>query len=220
MERKLVDIIQKKQSAVIGNLNPDMLKNIKELLDLSEYRYVILSSDTELATHRMGFPNGINEYMGSEVFIRMRLLAEIKLINQTFDLNINEYYLEYTADWIYNMHVMNTPLNYLDVDGKLFDTLEKFFEERNLLNPNMEDQIATKLMGLIKEFFDDEANLPIIMLRAQLFTQPCILLVSQENSLKSKYIIDSIKLFHHDFTLLEVSDDTEAVSLQYLTFNN
>lgn len=220
MEKQILDIIDNRKSAVIGNLNLAMVNNIVEFLDIKEYPYVILSSSTKLATHRIGFPHGINEYIGSEVFIRMRLKAEMKLINQTFDLDIDDYFLDYTAEWIYNLHVMNTPLNYLDLDGVLFETLEIYFKERNALSPNTEDQVATKLMALINEFFRDDVDLPIIQLRTQVFTNPCIVLVIEESTRKANYIVDSIKLYHHDFRILEASSDVDQIELEYINFNN
>lgn len=220
MEKYLLDIIDKRQSAVVGNLNVAMANNIVDFLDIKEYPYIILSSSTTMATHRIGFPNGINEYTGSEVFIRMRLKAEMKLINQTFDLNIDDYFLDYTAEWIYNLHVMNTPINYLDLDGVLFETLEMYFQERNQINPNIEDQVANKLMALIKEFFIDDNDLPIVQFRVQLFSNPCVVIIVEDSFKKANYIIDSIKLYHHDFKILEANSDLEQVELQYISLNN
>lgn len=220
MEQKLFDVIENRKSAVIGNLNYAMLKHLASFLDEREYPYIILSSTSKMATHRLGFPHGINEYTGSEIFIKMRLKAEIKLINQTFDLNIDDYYLDYVSEWIYNLHVMNTPINYLDVDGLLFDALEIFFDERNLNNPNIEDQVAKKLMTLIKEFFKDDVNLPIVQLRPQVFTNPCIVLISEESLTKATYIIDSIKLYHHDFNIIEAQSDVEKIMIDYISLSN
>ena len=220
MEKQILNIIDKQQSAVIGNLNPAMADDLIEFLKVKEYPYIILSSSTNLATHRIGFPNGINEYTGSEVFIRMRLKAELKLIDKTFDLNINEYFLDYASEWIYNLHVMNTPINYLDLDGVLFSSLEMYFKDRNHLEPNAEDQVAEKLMSLIKEFFIDDIDLPIVQFRAQLFTNPCVVLIVEENLRKSDYIIDAIKLYHHDFKIIESDSETNQIQLEYISLNN
>ncbi len=220
MENRILDIVEKRYSAVIGNLNLPMLNNLQTLLEDKGYPYVILSSTSTLATHRLGFPHGINEYMGSESFVKLRLQAEIRLINHKFNLDIGNYYLDYVVEWIYNMHVMNTPLNYLDNDGRLFPTLKAFFQERDDLNPNTEDQVAVKLMELISEFYKDDTNLPIIQLRAQVFTRPCVLLICEDSPIKAEFIIDSIKLFHHDFKLLEVSKTENIAHIEYVNFNN
>ena len=220
MEARILDIIEKNYSAVIGNLNLAMVEEIKELLDESGYPYIVLSSTSNKATHRIGFPYGVNEYIGSESFIKLRLQAEIRLINHKFKLNIGNYYLDYVVEWIYNMHVMSTPINYLDNDGVLFKSLRIFFEERNDLNPNIEDQVAIKLVDLISEIYKDDASLPIIQLRSQVFVNPAIVLIVEEDAIKSEYIIDSIKLYHHDFKLLETSKDQKKMHIEYLTFNN
>ena len=81
MENRILDIVEKRYSAVIGNLNLPMLNNLQTLLEDKGYPYVILSSTSTLATHRLGIPHGINEYMGSESFVKLRLQAEIRLIN-------------------------------------------------------------------------------------------------------------------------------------------
>lgn len=180
MEKTILDVISKRYSAVIGNLNTAMLENLIDVLEENEYPYIVLSSNSSLATHRIGFPHGINEYIGSESFYKLRLEAEIKLINRKFNLNFDKHYINYVVEWIYNRHVMSTPLNYLDADGKLFEFLENFFQQRNDLNPNLEDQIAVKLIKLISEFYDDDASLPIVQLRKSLFLNPCVVLVSEK----------------------------------------
>ena len=220
MENRIIDLVEKRYSAVIGNLNPAMLNEVIEVLQARDYCYIVLSSSSTLATHRLGFPHGINEYMGSESFIKLRLQAEMRLVNKNFDLNIGNYYLDYVVEWIYNMHVMSTPLNYLDADGRLFENLKLFFEDRNSVNPNTEDQVAIKLMELITELFKDDITLPIIQARAQVFTKPCVILVSEESPKKAQYIIDSIKLYQHDFKLLEVNSDVTQVNIEYINFSN
>lgn len=220
MEKRILDVIEKRYSAVIGNLNHAMLNNLQEILDEREYPYVILSSTSIKASHRLGFPHGINEYIGSESFVKLRLKAEIRLINQTFNLNIGNYYLDYVIEWIYNTHVMDTPLNYLDADGRLFSSLKAFFQERDDINPNIEDQVAIKLMALMSEFYKDDITLPLIQLRNQVFTRPCIVLICEDDVIKSEYIIDSIKLFHHDFLILEATSDEEKIHIEYINFSN
>lgn len=220
MNNLLIDVIEKKESAVIGNLNADTAFNIIEFLKVKEYPYIVLSSTSNMASHRVGFPNGINEYTGSEVFIILRLKAELKLINKTFNLDIDDYYLDYTAEWIYNLHVMNTPINYLDLDGLLFESLEFYFKEKNQLNPNLEDQIATKLMALCKDLFKDDKDLPIIQYRNQLFINPSIVLIVEKSHKKADYIIDSIKLYYHDFKIIEADSNIESKKINYISFNN
>lgn len=220
METRILDIVNKGYSAVISNLNENMLAEIRNILDINEYPYVVLSSTSNNATHRLGFPNGINEYMGSESFVKLRLQAEIKLLNEMFNLNIDEYYLDYVLEWMYHKHIMDTPLNYLDNDGNLFEYLQLFFEDRNADNPNTEDQVAIKLMQLFSEIYKDDANLPILQLRSQVFTKPGIILISEANSVKATYIKNAVKLFYHDFQLLEASSETPQMHIEYITFNN
>lgn len=207
MREALKEIIENNTSAVIMNVNDDVVLDIVDFIKSYDYSYQVLSSESEHATVRLGFINGLNEYTGSEAFIKNRIFEELKLVNQLLEVNLDEYYLEYIVEWIHWLHTMSTPLNYLDNDGLLFDYLIEFFENKFYEDEAVEDQVAIKFVRLIEELLDVKKELPVLWIRDQLFKKPSILIVCETNPKKEVYVEKLIKQYYDEYVEIDGSDN-------------
>ena len=75
MRQALRDIIENNTSAVIMNVKEDVVLDIVDFIKSYDYSYQIVSSESDHATVRLGFINGLNEYTGSESFIKNRIIT-------------------------------------------------------------------------------------------------------------------------------------------------
>ncbi len=203
MRDSLKEIIESNKSAVLMNVNEDVLTDITDFIQSYQYPFHILNSSGDKGTVRLGFINGLNEYTGSEDFVKSRIHHELRAINEIFNINIDDYYLEYIVEWTHYLHTMNTPLNYLDNDHKLFDTLIEFFEEKQYESDSVEDDVAIKFLRVAEELLTSDEQVPIMQFRDQLFNIPSILIISEENVLKATYIERMIKDYYDQFMKID-----------------
>ncbi|NLY63070.1 MAG: hypothetical protein GX074_04340 [Erysipelothrix sp.] len=207
MRQALRDIIENNTSAVIMNVKEDVVLDIVDFIKSYDYSYQIVSSESDHATVRLGFINGLNEYTGSESFIKNRIFQELSAINMLFDVNLDNYYLEYIVEWIHWLHTMSTPLNYLDNDGLLFDYLIEFFENKYYEDEAVEDQVAIKFIRIIEEMLETKKDLPVLWIRDQLFKKPSILIVCEANPSKEAYVERLIKQYYDEYVEIDGEDN-------------
>lgn len=207
MRENLKEIIEAQSSAVLLNVHEDVLADLTEFVASYEYPYEVLNSTGSHGTVRLGFINGLNEYTGSEHFVKGRILSELNAINHVFNINIDDHYLQYIVEWVYNLHVMSTPLNYLDNDQKLFDFLIEFFEDKHYESESIEDEVAIKFLRVAEELLYTEDELPIMQFRDKLFNRPSILIVSEESVNKALYIETIIKDYYDEYLKIEQLED-------------
>lgn len=203
MKESLLNVIESNSSALVSNIDVSFLDDVIDFIESYNYNYLVLSSSSDYKHVRLGFINGANEYTGSEAFIKKRIFSELSIINSLLNMNFDEHYLTYIVEWIFYLHTVDTPLNYLDHDGYLFDYLIEFFEDRNYLNPSVEDQIAIKFLEVVGEFLADDVEYPIALFRDLLFSRPTIVIVSEANHLKALYIEQMLKGYYEDMSLIE-----------------
>lgn len=207
MRDSLKEVIEAQSSAVLLNIHEDVLKDLTDFIESYEYPYEVLNSSGEQGTVRLGFINGLNEYRGSEEFVKSRIFNELNAINEIFAIKIDEHYLQYIVEWLYNLHVMNTPLNYLDNDQALFDFLIEFFEDKHYESDSVEDEVAIKFLRLAEELLYTEDELPIMQFRDKLFKRPSILIISEENVIKAEYIERLVKDYYDQYLKIEELED-------------
>lgn len=210
MRESLKEVVDNNLSAVMLHVTQDTLQDTLDFIASYEYPVEVFNSSGDLGTVKLGFINGLNEYHGSEEFIKNRILSELSAVNHIFDINIDEHYLNYLVEWIHNLHVMDTPLNYLDNDNALFDFLINFFEDRHYESNSPEDEVAIKFLRVVEEFLYSEEELPIMNFRDRLFNRPSILIVAEENPLKVQYIAQIIKDYYDEFLVIEEKESTLA----------
>ena len=207
MKENLKEIIEAEKSAVVLNVDEAVLDDLSEFVKSYDYPLEILNSSGNHGTVRLGFINGLNEYRGSEEFVRERILRELNAINDIFDIGLDTYYLEYIVEWTTYLHTMNTPLNYLDNDGILFDKLIMFFEDRHYESNSVEDEVAIKFLKLAEELLDSDNSTDIMQFMDKLFVRPSILIISEENPIKALYIERLIKDYYDQYLLIEELED-------------
>lgn len=207
MRNAIKEIIDTKSSAVILNVKEDIVDDVVDFINSYGYTYHILNSEGSKATARLGFINGLNEYTGSEKFIKNRIFRELSAINTLFKVGLDEYYLEYIVEWVHWLHTMNTPLNYLDNDGMIFDYLIEFFENKYYEDEAIEDQISIKFLRIIEELLDANTQLPILWIRDQLFKKPAILIVCEDNPVKQEYIEVLLKEYYDEYAEIDGTDN-------------
>lgn len=207
MRESLKGIIESHKSAVLLNVDESIIADLSDFIQSYEYPFEILNSSGEHSTVRLGFINGLNEYTGSEEFIKNRIFKELSAINEIFEINIEAYYLDYICEWIYYLHIMSTPLNYLDNDNDLFDYLIEYFEDKHYESDSVEDAIAIKFLRIIEELLVTEDKSPIIQFREALFKRPSILIISEENPNKALYIERLVKDYYDDYMKIDEVED-------------
>lgn len=207
MKENLKEIIESHQSAVLMNVDDDVIVDLVDFIKSYNYPYEVISFNEDHQTARVGFINGLNEYTGSEEFIKSRIFKELSAINEIFEINIDEYYLNYIVEWVFNLHVMSTPLNYLDNDGALFDYLIEFFEDKYYESESVEDKVAINFLRVIEELLVADSKVKIMQFRDLLFKKPSILIISEENPKKVLYLERLIKDYYDDYMKIDNVDD-------------
>lgn len=206
MRDSIKQIIDNNLSAVVLNVNQEVLSDVVEFIKSFDYKYEVLNSSGTMGTKRLGFINGLNEYTGSEEFIKSRIFSELNALNEIIEANISSYYLEYIVEWIYYLHIMDTPLNYLDNDKVLFDFLIDYFESKYYESNSVEDQVAITFLKVVEELLYTEEELPIMQFRENLFKTPTILIVSEENPIKNLYIEKMLKDYYEQYVDIDQDD--------------
>ncbi|NLC34441.1 MAG: hypothetical protein GX760_04165 [Erysipelothrix sp.] len=205
MRETMKEIIDSQSSAVIMNVKEDVLNDVIDFIKSYDYKYYVLNSEGVHGTVRLGFINGINEYTGSEKFVKNRVFQELNLINKLYKVGLDNYYLEYIVEWVHWIYTMSTPLNYLDNDGVLFDYLIEFFENKYYEDENTEDEIAIKFLRVLEEILAADTDLPILWIRDRLFKQPAILIVVEDNQVKETYVEALVKQYYDEYVEIEGS---------------
>lgn len=207
MRESLKEIIEAQSSAVLMNVHEDVLDDLVDFIESYQYPYEIINSSGSKGTVRLGFINGLNEYLGSEEFVKSRVFQELSAINEIFKIELDDHFLQYIVEWIYNLHVMHTPLNYLDNDQALFDYLIEFFEDKHYESESVEDEVALKFLRVAEELLYSEEELPIMQFRDKLFKRPSILIISEESVAKAAYVERLIKDYYDQYLKIEELED-------------
>lgn len=207
MRESLKEIIEAQSSAVLMNVHEDVLDDLVDFIESFQYPYEIINSSGSKGTVRLGFINGLNEYLGSEEFVKSRVFQELSAINEIFKIELDDHFLQYIVEWIYNLHVMHTPLNYLDNDQALFDYLIEFFEDKHYESESVEDEVALKFLRVAEELLYSEEELPIMQFRDKLFKRPSILIISEESVAKAAYVERLIKDYYDQYLKIEELED-------------
>lgn len=206
MRDSIQQIIDNNLSAVILNVKQEVLNDVVDFIKSFDYNYEIFNSSGNQSTVRLGFINGLNEYTGSEEFIKSRIFSELATINSIIEANIDSYFLEYIVEWIYYLHIMDSPLNYLDKDKALFDYLINFFENKYYEDNAVEDDVAIKFLRIVEELLYTEDDLPIMQFRDKLFKKPSILVVCEDNPIKNMYIEQMLKDYYEQYVSIDEDD--------------
>lgn len=206
MRDSIQQIIDNNLSAVILNVKQEVLNDVVDFIKSFDYNYEIFNSSGDQSTVRLGFINGLNEYTGSEEFIKSRIFSELATINNIIEANIDDYFLEYIVEWIYYLHIMDSPLNYLDKDKALFDYLINFFENKYYEDNAVEDDVAIKFLRIVEELLYTEDELPIMQFRDKLFKKPSILIVCEDNPIKNMYIEQMLKDYYEQYVNIDEDD--------------
>lgn len=207
MRESLKELIEAQSSAVLMNVHEDVLDDLVDFIESYQYPYEIINSSGSKGTVRLGFINGLNEYLGSEEFVKSRVFQELNAINEIFKIELDDHFLQYIVEWIYNLHVMHTPLNYLDNDQALFDYLIEFFEDKHYESESVEDEVALKFLRVAEELLYSEEELPIMQFRDKLFKRPSILIISEESVAKAAYVERLIKDYYDQYLKIEELED-------------